>query len=153
MILYAGTTQIVRAHTEKQETLASLAIPSAPAGNASIYMQNMRYFDELVPHIPDPALRRRFALVYSEPLEIEIAHQDTGALTSEHMQHFTGYTITGYEDLRRQPGTHLMILYHQRDCSWDWLTCQLESDHATIRTLGPALKGQLVEVTFPGKGQ
>ncbi len=146
-IAAAGAERIHDARILSAMQQPALQVAGAPAGDAPIYMQNMGNFDELGSHISDSSLRSRIALVYSAPLEIELAHHDTQSLTAEHMKHFTGYTITRYEDLRRQPGAHLMILYHGG--GWNWLDLQLVRDHATITPLGPALQGDLVSVTFP----
>ncbi|MEZ2347461.1 glycosyltransferase family 39 protein [Terriglobus sp. RCC_193] len=126
-----------------------LTVSHVPALPDPIYIQNMGNFNELGNVVSDPAVRSRIALVYSAPLEIALAHHDTQSLTAEHMRHFTGYRIDRYEDLRNQPGPHLMILY--RVDGWNWLQNALQQDHATIAPLGPALGGKLVSVTFSGE--
>ncbi|MEK6396687.1 MAG: hypothetical protein V4734_01250, partial [Terriglobus sp.] len=124
-----------------------LTVWNAPVQPSPIYIQSLGNFEELGNQVKDPNVRSRISLVYSSPLEIALNHHDTQALTAEHMQHFTGYHIVQYEDLRNQPGPHLFIVYPAD--GWDWLGQALNQDHATIRTLGPALKGELVAVTFP----
>lgn len=128
-----------------------LVLSHVPAQPEPIYIQNMGNFDELGNAVADPVVRSHLALVYSAPLEIALAHHNTQSLTAEHMRHFTGYRIDQYEDLRSQPGPHLMILYHGG--GWNWLDKALEQDHATIMPLGLALGGELVSVTFPENKQ
>jgi len=51
-----------------------------------------------------------------------------------------------YEDLKRQPGKHLMLLYHGP--GWDWSGDALGADHANVTDLGNAFGGKVVEVQF-----
>ncbi len=120
-----------------------MATPAEP-----IYIQNIGVFEESVPYISDPALRSRFTLIYSAKDEIRWAHHDTGALTAEHMQHFTPLRIVRYEDLKQQPGEHLMLLLHG---SWDWTDPALQNDGAQITPLGKALQGDVDAVRFPNR--
>lgn len=148
LLLLVGSGFSCAANARLQRpSLWTLAIAHASAQPGPIYIQSMGNFEELGNAVADPAVRSRIALIYSSPLEIALAHHDTQSLTAEHMRHFTGYRIDRYEDLRRQPGSHLMILY--RVDGWNWLAKALEQDHTPIMPLGPALGGELVSVTFP----
>ena len=144
----AGYGEVRSAGNARLLQAGNIVVNGAPAGEAPIYMQNMGNFDELGQFLPDAALRNRVSLVYSGPLEIELAHHDTQSLTAEHMAHFTAFRIARYEDLRAQPGPHLFVIY-PNGSGWDWLGKQLLLDHAAITPLGPALAGQLVTATFP----
>ncbi|SDF94456.1 glycosyltransferase family 39 protein [Terriglobus roseus] len=148
LLVGAGFSRAANARLQRP-SLQMLTIAHAAALSGPIYIQNMGHFDELGNAIADPAVRSRIALVYSAPLEIALAHHDTQSLTAEHMQHFTGYRIEQYEDLRSQPGPHLMIVYP--GSGWDWLDSALEQDHATITPLGLALGGEFVSVAFSAK--
>jgi hypothetical protein len=143
----AGCIEVRGAGAERQSRTGHIVL-NAPAGNAPIYMQSMGLFDEVARFVPDPALRSRISLVYSAPFEIELSHHDTQSLTAEHMRHFTRFNIVRYEDLRAQPGPHLFVIY-PHGSGWDWLATQLQRDHAAITSLGPAMEGELVSVTFP----
>lgn len=148
LLVGAGFSRAANARLQRP-SLQTLTIAHASAQPGPIYIQNMGNFDELGNAIADPAVRSRIALVYSSPLEISLAHHDTQSLTAEHMRHFTDYRIDSYEDLRSQPGSHLMLLY--RGGGWNWLDKALEQDHATITLIGPALGGELVSVAFSAK--
>jgi 4-amino-4-deoxy-L-arabinose transferase-like glycosyltransferase len=124
-----------------------LTVWNASVQPGPIYIQGMGHFEELGNRVADPEVRSRISLVYSAPLEIGLSHHDTQSLTADHMQHFTGYRITRYEDLRSQPGPHLFIVYPTD--GWNWLSTAITNDHAVVRPLGPALTGELVAVTFP----
>lgn len=146
LLVGLGFSRVANARLQRP-SLRMLTIAHMPTQPGPIYIQNMGNFDELGNAVADPAVRSRFALVYSAPLEIALAHHDTQSLTAEHMRHFTGYRIDSYEDLRRQPGPHLMILYHGG--GWNWLDLQLVRDHAVVTPIGTALGGDLISVTFP----
>lgn len=146
LLVGLGFSRAAKARLERPSS-QMLTVSHAPAQSGPIYIQDVGHFNELGNVVEDPAIRNRIALVYSAPLEIALAHHNTQSLTAEHMRYFTGYRIDQYEDLRNQPGPHLMILY--RVDGWNWLVKALEQDHAAITPLGPALGGELVSVTFP----
>ncbi|WP_047491035.1 glycosyltransferase family 39 protein [Terriglobus sp. TAA 43] len=150
LVVGAGFSRAANARLQRP-TREMLTIAHAAEQPGPIYIQNMGHFDELGNAIADPTVRSRIAVVYSSPLEIALAHHDTQSLTAEHMRYFTGYHVERYEDLRSQPGPHLMILY--RAGGWDWLGAALLQDHVTITPLGPALGGELVSVTFAQSSQ
>lgn len=143
----AGYREITEANAARLGRTGHLTLDAAPAGDAPIYLQSMGDFDELGQFLPEPA-RSRISLTYSAPLEIELAGHDTQSLTAEHMRHYTSFRIARYEELRAQPGPHLFVVY-PKGSGWDWLLKQMRRDGATITSLGPALEGELVSVTFP----
>lgn len=148
-LLLLGLTGLSRAVEARSQAPIPwfLTVWNASTVPGPIYIQSMGNFEELGNHVADPAVRSRISLVYSSPLEIALTHHDTQSLTAEHMRHFTGYRIARYEDLHAQPGPHLFIVYPAD--GWDWLITAIAQDHAAVRPLGPALKGELVAVTFP----
>lgn len=146
LLILTGLARAVEARSQAPIPW-SLTVWNASAVPGPMYIQSVGHFEELGNQVADPDVRSRISLVYSAPLEIALSHHDTQALTAEHMQHFTGYRITRYEDLRAQPGPHLFIVYPTG--GWDWLSTAIVQDHAAVRPIGPALTGELVAVTFP----
>jgi hypothetical protein len=94
---------------------------------------------------PDPAVRSRLALLYSRPEELKWDRHDTASLTAMHMQHFTGFTIVPWEQLKQQPGEHLLVLYHS---GWDWTDGALATEGVHQSPLGPALEGDATSLRF-----
>ncbi|MGI4979105.1 MAG: glycosyltransferase family 39 protein, partial [Janthinobacterium lividum] len=137
----AGSTRVHEESVKRNAFLASLSpnqpLPGAP--DTRIYVQNLGYFDEVTPYLPK-GLRSRMVLLYSRDEELHWLNHDTGALTATHMQHFTTVPTMRYEDLRQQPGEHLVLLHPD---GWEWLGRALQADGASITPLAAALRGDL----------
>ena len=152
-ILAAGVERVREERVKADERLAYLTISPeleeqiVSASDPHLYVQNMGDFDEFGSYVTDTALRSRLSLVYSSGEEIALLHHDTVSLTAEHMRHFTVFPITRYEDLKAQPGPHLMLLYHGG--GWNWTDQALQQDRAQITFVGHALHGDVVSVVFP----
>lgn len=150
-ILLAGFLRIRAEHTKTQQQLALLTIPPALKAqllsqpDQHIYIQDMGHFEVASYYEPDPDIRSRLTLLYSHPDELRYDLHDTASLTAEHMQHFTGFTIMPYAQLKAAPGPHVLILYHS---GWDWTDQALAADNAHTTSLGPALDGDAITATF-----
>jgi hypothetical protein len=150
-ILLAGLIRIRDEHANTNNLLALLAVPPELKAqllalpDSHIYIQDMGHFELASYYEPDPEIRSRLALLYSHNNELRYDLHDTASLTAEHMQHFTGFTIIPYAQLKATPGEHVLVLYHS---GWDWTDQALAADNAHITTLGPALDGDAVAVRF-----
>ena len=157
LLLAAALAAVVRVHEEhnkRDAILASLVVPPqlramlVATPGARLYAQNLGIFDQSLLHIPDAEVRDRLVLLYSFPQELGYLRHDTNALTAMHMQHFVSQPVDSYEDLKQQPGEHLVLLY--RDTGWDWIDKAIRADHATVSDVGEALGGRVVSVRFTG---
>jgi hypothetical protein len=158
LLLTAAAAASVRVEEEREKCnaiLASLVVPANlrdlllthPA--ARLYAQNLGIFDQNLLHIADPAIRNRLVLLYSFDEELRFLRHDTNALTAKHMQYFVSQPIERYEDLKKQPGEHLLLLYH--GSGWDWTDKALQADGAHVTDVGNALGGRVVMVQFPAR--
>lgn len=89
-------------------------------------------------------------LLYSRDEELRWLRHDTAALTALHMQRFTAVPTESYEDLKQQPGTHLLLLHPD---GWEWLQKALENDRAVVSLTNLTLSGSIVAVQFPATGR
>jgi uncharacterized membrane protein len=150
-VLLAGTFRIreERAQSNRQLSLLELPFPLKEWLLASpdrrLYIQDMGHFEVASYYEPDTAVRSRIALLYSRDDELRYDRHDTASLTAEHMQHFTGFDIVPYAQLKAVPGEHLLVLYHS---GWDWTDQALAADRVEATPQGPALDGDAVLVRF-----
>ncbi len=150
-IVIAGLVRIRHEQTNSTQELALLTVPTALKAeiltlpDSHLYIQDMGHFELATYYEPDPEIRSRLALLYSHADELRYDLHDTASLTAEHMQHFTGFTIVPYAQLKATPGEHVLVLYHS---GWDWTDQALAADKRHILSLGPALDGDAVAVRF-----
>ena len=150
-ILLGGILRIHDEQVKSTRQLALLAVPPAikarllSTPDSHLYIQDMGHFEVASYYEPDPAIRSRIALLYSNGEELRYDRHDTASLTAEHMQHFTAFPIVSYAQLKATPGDHLLVLYHS---GWDWTDQALAADQAHITALGPALDGDAVAIRF-----
>ena len=155
MTALAGAVRVREESAASAARLAALAIPAEvrerllAAPDTRLYVQNLGDFEEGRPYIADPAVQSRMTLLYSPGEEVHWLQHDTAALTAMHLQHFTGVPVERYEDLRRQPGDHVLLLKHGG--GWNWIDAALAEDHAGVNRLGSALGGDIAAVRFPEK--
>lgn len=148
-ILLGGFIRIRDEHAKSNYLLSTLTLSPAlktqllSLPDTRLYIQDMGHFEFASYYEPDPAVRRRITLLYSHPDELRYDRHDTASLTAEHMQHFTGFTIVPYSQLKSTPGEHMLILYHS---GWDWTDQALAADHAHLTPLGPFFEGDAVLV-------
>ena len=111
-----------------------------------LYVQNLGSFEEDVPYIEDAAVRDRITLLYSSGEELRWLRHDTAALTAMHLRHFTSVPVMSYEDLKLQPGEHLLLLRYGG--GWNWIDSAFTEDHARVQQFTHALDGDIVAVQF-----
>ena len=149
------TTGLYRIHTEARASDAILtSLILSPQQKAALlasptqllYIQDMGHFEVASYYEPDPIVASRMALLYSRDEELHWDGHDTVSLTAMHMRAFTGFAIVPWDQLRNQPGPHVLILIHG---GWDWTDQALVESHAQITPLGSALNGDAVSVRFP----
>jgi 4-amino-4-deoxy-L-arabinose transferase-like glycosyltransferase len=124
-----------------QQKAAVLASPTQ-----LLYIQDMGHFEVASYYEPDLIVASHMALLYSRDEELRWDQHDTISLTAMHMRAFTGFTIVPWDQLRTQPGPHILILIHG---GWDWTDQALTKAHAQITPLGPAMGGDAVSIAFP----
>jgi 4-amino-4-deoxy-L-arabinose transferase-like glycosyltransferase len=155
LFIAIGVSGMLRIHAEIRTTEAVLAslVPSQQLKAAILaspdqllYVQDMGHFEVASYYSPDAFVRSHMALLYSRDEELRWDQHDTVSLTAMHMRFFTGFPIVQYEQLRTQPGPHVLVLFHS---GWDWTDQALAEDHAQTAPLGPALDGDAVSVRFP----
>ena len=145
----------INAHSITQERRASNAIlaslhPSpalaaALAANPSapLYEQSLGTFFVDSFYTPDPALRARITLLYNAQRELFFLQHDTYSIAAVNLHHFTTLPIADYDQLRHQPGPHLLI---QLQDGWNWTDKAAALEHATVTPLGPSFGAQAVAV-------
>ena len=150
-ILLAGMLRIHSEQARSTQQSALLVLPPAikaqllATPDSHLYIQDMGNFELASYYEPDPEVRSRITLLYSQEDELRYDRHDTASLTAEHMQHFTALHIVPYAQLKSMQGDHILILYHS---GWDWTDQALAADHAHVTALGPALGGDAVAIRF-----
>jgi hypothetical protein len=153
-VVLGGFMRIRDEHAKTMQELARLVIPATLKAHllalpdSNIYIQDMGHFEVASYYEPDPEIRSRLTLLYSHADELRYDLHDTASLTAEHMQHFTGFRIVPYAQLKAMPGDHAIVLYHS---GWDWTDQALAADGAHITSLGPALDGDVVSARYSAK--
>ena len=151
LIAFAGAERLreqrIKTLALQQQLLVTPELRSLllTAPGRQIFVQNLGYFDESTPLLPDD-VRSRMVLLYSREQELHWLQHDTGALTVEHMRHFTFVPSARYEALARGGEAQWMLL---RPDGWEWLGSALRNDGATVTPLLHTLGAELVEVRFP----
>jgi 4-amino-4-deoxy-L-arabinose transferase-like glycosyltransferase len=146
-ILLSGFIRIRGEQASSSATLAQLILPPSLKAqllsmpDSRLYIQDIGHFEVASYYEPDPDIRSRIALLYSRAEELKYDRHDTASLTAEHMQHFTGFTIVPYAQLKSAPGEHMLVLYHS---GWDWTDQALAADGVRITPLSPGLGGDVV---------
>jgi hypothetical protein len=148
-IVLAGVLRVRDEQAKATQERALLVFPPAlktqllSLPDSHLYIQDMGHFELASYYQPDPEVRSRIALLYSHDDELRYDRHDTASLTAEHMQHFTGFHIVPYAQLKAMQGEHMLVLYHS---GWDWTDQALAADGARVTSLGPALDGDAVAV-------
>jgi len=113
-----------------------------------LYIGATYEFSQASYYEPDPEVRSRLALVYSEEQELRWHHGNTGALTGLHMRSFTGFPIVPFETLAKQPGDNLIVVFNALDHTDDWSAEALAADHSSSTRLGTFAGGDVMAVHF-----
>ena len=157
-MLLMGAFHIRREIRHREQVMQDLRVPGPirqallAAADPRLYVLNVFPYEAYARYEPDPEVRRRLTLLYSYEKELGLRGRDTNALTADHMRHFTGFPIVSWKEMRRMDRMqgltpHYLLLTD--DAWWDWGRDALAQDSAHVRTLGTALGGTVVEVTFP----
>lgn len=140
---------IMSTRAETKTTLATLqptpALTAALATNptARIYTQSLGDFYRDTYYVADPKLRSRFTLLYDEPLEVTWLKHNTNAVTAANMQHFAPLNTLPYGEFTMQP--HALLLDY--GSGWEWVPRELRAAHQSIVDIGPALGGELLQLS------
>ena len=122
-----------------------LLAAQASVADQHLYLQELPTFLVTYFYAPD-TLKHRLVLVQSVPREWHWFHSATASLFSMYMRETTSLPILTFEDLQRQPGSHLLVLY---DTSSLWLRQELTAQNLTLQPRGETLHGHLYQLTFP----
>ena len=143
---------IVKERRASNTILASLK--PAPALNAAlaadpdalIYEQSLSNFFVDSFYIPDVALRSRITLLYDANREVFWLKHDTYSISAMNLQHFTRLPIVSYDQIQREPGSHLLVQFQD---GWNWTEKATTAEHALITPLGRSFAGEAVSVRWP----
>lgn len=149
LVSACGAWRIHAEHLRTRDYLASLelspavrnALAQTPDGR--LYMQNLGQFEPAQLYLRDPVVRSRLTLLFSREAELHWDLHDTASLTAKHLQHFTTVPTLSWAEFTRQPGPHVLILFHS---GWDWTDQALAASGAELVPLGPAMGGDAVLV-------
>ena len=155
LLLVTAVAGVERLQEERSKRTVRLGLLTVPAElrerllstpDSRLYLQNLGDFEENTPYVSDPAVRSRMTLVYSADEEVRLLRHDTAALSAMHLQQFTNVPMVRYEDLKQQPGEHLLLLHHES--GWTWIDTALLQDGARVERVGRALGGDVAVVRF-----
>jgi hypothetical protein len=147
-----NTWNIVKERRASNAILAGLhpspALAAALAANPSapLYEQSLGNFFVDSFYTPNPALRARITLLYNAQREIFFLQHDTYSIAAVNLHHFTTLPIVDYDQLRHEPGPHLLI---QLQDGWNWIDKAAAVEHATVTPLGPSFGAQAVAIQWP----
>jgi len=151
LLIAAGAVRIRAERARSAERLATLVLPDQAKHffhdhpGHRLYVQNMGTFEEDRYYVPDPHVKARITLIYSDDQELRWNRHDTMALTAANLHRFTGLPIEPYEQVRERTGEQIFILRHT---GWDWTDQALAADGAQVRIIGQAFDGDVAVVTF-----
>jgi len=159
-VVLTGLAHARRDRKSSDELLASLTVPAAirnallASPSNRLYTANAFLFSQMIEYEPDPDVRSRLTLVYSEPEEVRFAHMDTFTLTALHMNHFTSFSTESYESLAAHPGPYLYLLRPIPDpppgsFGSDWITSPAMLAGAAMQPLWKLGGGEVMLLSFP----
>jgi len=138
---------------ERRESNAILArLQLAPEASAAvhqsptepIFIQDFNYFYLSTYYNPDPTLRQRISLLYSQQQELRWLQHDTLYVTAVNLLTFAPLSGTSYADFVHNPKP-LVVL--RPGGSMSWISNQLEASHTEVKPIAPGLGGRLVRLT------
>jgi 4-amino-4-deoxy-L-arabinose transferase-like glycosyltransferase len=147
-----NTWNIVKERRASNEILAGLTpSPALSAAltadpNARLYEQSLGNFFVDSFYVPDVALRSRITLLYDANREVFWLKHDTYSISAVNMQHFTKLPIVAYDQMEREPGSHLLVQFQD---GWNWTDKATSLDHALVTPLGTSFAGEAVSVQWP----
>jgi hypothetical protein len=148
-----AVTGVVHIRTEieqAQGTMASLVLTPEMQRNLAmfpgqpVYVVNPTVYFIVGYYSPNPDIRSRITLIYSQDEEMLYEHTDNISITSANMRSYGVRNIVPYESVSRSGTDHLFLLYHNY-----WIDPALPASHAQITYLGQVFGGDLVSVRFP----
>jgi Dolichyl-phosphate-mannose-protein mannosyltransferase len=151
-IAYTGIVHISIEHKSAQQVMASLRLNQdvkdklMAEPTKDLYIEMGSRFATAAYYEPDPEIRSRLALVYSQSEELLWDNMDTISLTADHMRNFTNFKIVPFESVVAQSGDHMFVDYGTGQ--WTWTHKALQASHASIKPIGSAVGGQLVSAQF-----
>jgi hypothetical protein len=144
-----NTQNILQERRDSNAILASFQLtPETSAAlhqspHESIFIQDLNDFYLNTYYNPDPTLRPRFSLVYSQQQEIRWLQHDTLYVTAVNMLTFAPLSGTSYADFLNQPRPLVVLRYG----GWSWISKELAASHAEVKPIASCLGGRLVRVT------
>ncbi len=158
-VVLSGLAHTLRSRSETEDTIASFQVSPAvkavllASATKMLYISNPLVFSQLSQYEPDPDVRSRLALLYSEAEEVRYSHMDTFTLTALHLARFTSLHTESYESLASMPGDHLFLSVIPGAIGPDWVISASELRDATISPAGELAHGHVLSITFPPKPQ
>ena len=149
----ADGARILHSAAEDRQLLSGMQLSNdeaaavASRADKNIYFQDMGQWEMASLYTPDPELRSRLVLIYSEREEMGRQQHDTNYLTAIHTRRFSTQPIVEYDRLRQVPGEHIFVLFHT---GWSWTDAALAEEADRKMPLGKAFGGDLTSVTFGG---
>jgi hypothetical protein len=150
-----AVTGVLHIRTEIEQaraTMASLMLTPETQRNLAmfpghpVYVMNPGVFQVVGYYSPNPDIRSRIALIYSQDEEMLHQHSDFLSITSANMRCYGFLNVVPYESVSGRGTEQLFLLYHN---SGDWTDGALEDAHAQITYLGQVFGGELVLARFP----
>ena len=165
-IALTGVSHIWLEHNAAKRMLASMNLqPAVRAAliarpEETLNVQDLECFAFLSLYDHDPEVHSRLRLLYSTNEEIKWNHESVTGLSALHLHDFANVRIVSYENLKAQPGEHLVLDFAEpsirmgRPRYWNWIGFALRNDHAEVHLLGNAFQdnadvpGDLLLVNF-----
>jgi 4-amino-4-deoxy-L-arabinose transferase-like glycosyltransferase len=148
-----GTVRTLRKQDLKRRaSLANRSIdPALQAALATvsdrhIYFQAVAEFATLY-FYADPKLKDRMVLIESTDEELLWLHRDPASIFARNMGITGQLPVMEYPCLQRQPGPHILIVFHDR--SEEWIDKEIDAETIAAQPLGLALSGSIERVEFP----
>jgi hypothetical protein len=116
-----------------------------------LYISNPLVFSQLSQYEPDPDVRSRLALLYSEAEEVRYSQMDTFTLTAQHLGRFTSLNTASYESFASLPGDHLYLSVIPGSIGPDWVISASALREARIGPVGSLAHGQVLSISFSPK--
>ena len=148
-VIAVNALNIEQEHRESNAILARLQLtPEASAAvhqnpKEPIFIEDFNYFYLSTYYNPDPTLRQRISLLYSQQQELRWLQHDTLYVTAVNLLTFAPLSGTSYADFVHDPKP-LVVL---RPGGMSWITNQLEASHTQVKPIAPGLGGRLVRLT------
>lgn len=147
-----GAMRIRSAKQQSQQMMNSVKLSPMTQRNLRmfpgrpIYVTNHSLFEFVRYYEPNPEIRSRITLIYSQSTDLKYG---VGADTAQQVVNMWADgvpNVVPYESIALRGTEHLFVLEH---LPWEWTYGALTAAHVTTTYLGPAYGGDLVSVRFP----